>query len=54
MNWTIVIIAGVVTLCLGVVFVLLNPSGGSGRIVVPPGTTAPPPPAAVKTSDIKP
>lgn len=50
-NWTIVIVAGLVTLCIGVTFVLLNPSGGSGRLVVPPGTTAPPPPAAVKSSD---
>jgi hypothetical protein len=50
-NWTIVIVAGLVTLCIGVTFVLLNPSGGSGRLVVPPGTTAPAPPAAVKSSD---
>jgi hypothetical protein len=49
-NWKIVVFAGLVTLCVGVVLVLLLPGGGSGRIVVPQPSTSVEPPAAVKSS----
>lgn len=50
-NWTVVIVAGLLTLCIGVTVVLLSPGGRAGRIVVPQPSESPP--AAVKT-DIQP
>ena len=50
-NWTVVIVAGLLTLCIGVTVVLLSPGGKGGRIVVPQPSVSPP--AAVKT-DIQP
>ncbi|TCO58129.1 hypothetical protein [Actinocrispum wychmicini] len=45
MNWTVVVLAGLLTLCIGVTVVLLSPGDRAGRIVVPQPAGVQGPPA---------
>jgi hypothetical protein len=54
-NWTVVIVAAVLTLGIGITVAVLNNDGSSGRIVVPqPSTTAVPQQTTTNSLQIEP
>lgn len=54
-NWTVVIVAAVLTLGIGITVAILSHDGSSGRIVVPqPGTTAVPQQTTTSSLQVEP